>query len=88
MVGEIKIWWDGGSLLGGNFSRLGEEEIFSWWEDPSPIPPSGKNPVYIYIIYIYIYYIYIYKYIRGTNKTNTSKQLLVSCLHIRQADNM
>ena len=36
---------------------------------------------------IYIY-IYIYKYIRGTNKTNTGKQLLVSCLHIHQAYNM
>ena len=37
---------------------------------------------------IYIY-IYIYnKYIRGTNKTNTGKQLLVLCLHIHQAYNM
>ena len=29
-----------------------------------------------------------YKYIYRTNKTNTSKQLLVSCLHIHQAYNM
>ena len=29
-----------------------------------------------------------YKYIWWTNKTNTSKQLLVSCLHIHQAYNM
>ena len=65
----------GGSLLGGNFSRLRDEEIFSWWEEPPPIPPSGKNPVYIY-------------YIRGTDKTNTSKLLLVSCLHIHQAYNI
>ena len=35
--------------------------------------------LYIYVIYINIYiYIYIYKYIQTTNKTNTSKQLLVS----------
>ena len=31
-------------------------------------------------------YIYIHTY--RTNKTNTSKQLLVSCLHIHQAYNM
>ena len=29
-----------------------------------------------------------YKYIQRTNKTNISKQLLVSCLHIHQASNM
>ena len=29
-----------------------------------------------------------YKYIQRTNKTNISKQLLVSCLHIHQACNM
>ena len=29
-----------------------------------------------------------YKYIQGTNKTNTSQKLLVSCLHIHQAYNM
>ena len=33
-------------------------------------------------------YIYIYKYIQRANKTKTSKQLLVSCVHIHQAYNM
>ena len=32
--------------------------------------------------------IYTEKYIQRTNKTNTSKQILVLCLHIHQANNM
>ena len=48
--------------------------------------------IYIYIyIYIYryrVYTLYGYKYIQRTNKTDTSKQLLVSCLNIHQAYNM
>ena len=48
-----------------------------------------STSIYVYIhIYIYIYiYIYITSIYR-TNKTNTSKQLLASCLHILQAYNM
>ena len=47
-----------------------------------------------YVIYVlcdicFAWCTYIrFKYIRGTNKTDTSKQVLVSCLHMHQAYNM
>ena len=44
--------------------------------------------VYLYIYRYGVYTVYGYKYIQRTNKTDTSKQLLVSCLNIHQAYNM
>ena len=41
MVGEGeggKIWWEGESTGGG-----GEKQIFSWWGDSPPYPPSREN---------------------------------------------
>ena len=44
--------------------------------------------LFLIVLFKWLYIFGVCKYIRRINKTNTSKQLLVSCLHIHQAYNM
>ena len=51
MVGGGGVFFYGEIFLG----RGEDEQIFGWWDGGlSPIPPSGKKPVYILSICIYI----------------------------------
>ena len=40
----------GGGSTGGIFPGGGNEQIFSWWEEPAPILPSRKTNIYIYTL--------------------------------------
>ena len=56
----IKIWWEGRAGYWEEiFLGWRDEQILGWWgwlspPPPSPIAPSGKNYMYIYIFSILV----------------------------------